>query len=684
LKQHGENPVDWYPWSQEALLRAKAEDKPIFLSIGYSACHWCHVMERECFEDAAIAKLMNEWFVNVKVDREERPDLDHVYQLVVQHMGRSGGWPLTVFLTPEQRPFFGGTYFPPTDRYGMPAFAVVLQAVREAYHTRRAEVDRQASELTRAIAVSAGGEPTARRRITAASVRQAVGKVVSRFDDEHGGFGDRPKFPHTMALHLLLRAGEGARVRKALEAMRAGGIWDHLGGGFHRYSTDERWLVPHFEKMLYDNALLLRLYADAWRAQRIPLYERTVREIASYVAREMTSPEGGFYATQDADSDGHEGQYFVWTPQEIDVACAPDDEAARVAKVAFGVTDEGNFEHTGSTVLSRSVPIEDLAKAIGMSADATEAAIERARALLFVSRAARVAPRRDEKVLASWNGLMAGALASAGAAIGDPEMIAMAERALGFVERTLVAEEAGPRMRVLRHFKDGVAHGPGFLDDHAFVGDAAIDLFEATGNPRWVHLARRIGDGIVAHFYDTKEPRFFFTADDSEAILVRPSDTFDHAVPSATAIACKLLSRLGSLVEPHYGDLSTRVVERLAGSAFDNPLGMSVTVALLQHVVAGPVEIVVVGPRANPTTRALVAQADQVYLPDRVLAWVDPEDPASLEASAVVAEGKRPAASPVAYVCRDRTCSLPVDTREALARELASAAGRSISASKAR
>ena len=356
LQQHAQNPVDWYPWGAEALDRARQEDKPILLSIGYSACHWCHVMERESFEDTAIAALMNQWFVNVKVDREERPDLDQVYQLVVQLMGRSGGWPLTVFLTPDQRPFFGGTYFPPVDRYGMPGFPKVLQAIWEAYHARRDEVDAQSAELAKAIGDVAAGEARAAAAASGAVgpalLETATEKLVARFDDDHGGFGHRPKFPSTMSLDVLLRGGDLARVRKALDGMRDGGIWDHLGGGFHRYSTDERWLVPHFEKMLYDNALLLRLYVDAWRATGEARYADTARGIAAYLLREMQSPDGGFYSTQDADSEGEEGKFFVWTPREVDAACAGDDEAARAAKRVWGIDAEGNFEGSGATVLS--------------------------------------------------------------------------------------------------------------------------------------------------------------------------------------------------------------------------------------------------------------------------------------------------------------------------------------------
>jgi uncharacterized protein len=674
LQQHAQNPVDWYPWGPEALERAKREDKPILLSIGYSACHWCHVMERESFENEATARVMNEWFVSVKVDREERPDLDQVYQLVVQLMGRSGGWPLTVFLTPDQRPFFAGTYFPPVDRYGMPGFPKVLQAVWEAYRARPDEVNAQADELTQAIRQVATGDVAAGGAIAQDSLARAAHKLSARFDEKNGGFGQRPKFPNTMCLEVLLRSGDLGhvrRVRKALDAMRAGGIWDHLGGGFHRYSTDERWLVPHFEKMLYDNALLLRLYVDAWRATGEPLYEHTARAIAAYVAREMTDPAGGFYATQDADSEGEEGKFFVWTRAEVDAACAGDDEAARVAEAAFDVTDAGNFEESGATVLSTPEPIEAVAARLSMTREAAAAALERARVRLFAAREERERPFRDEKILASWNGLMAGALAEAGAALADPTLVEAAARALGFVERVLVVAEEAGRARVLRHTKDGIVKGPGFLDDHAFVADAALDLYEATGQVRWVKLARSLAEAILTHFYDAGTASFDFTPDDGENILIRPKDPFDHAVPGGASIACKVLLRLGTLADAKYSEPATRAVEKLASAALDNPFGMSVTVASVDRLVRGSTDVVLVGSAGSEALAALARETHRAYLPDRVLAYIDPADPATLEAARALGEGKTAHADPVAYVCRGRTCSLPIRSAAELAKELA-------------
>jgi uncharacterized protein YyaL (SSP411 family) len=672
LQQHAYNPVDWYPWGPEALERAKKEDKPIILSIGYSACHWCHVMERESFENEATAKLMNEWFVSVKVDREERPDLDQIYQLVVQLMGRSGGWPLTVFLTADQRPFFGGTYFPPVDRYGMAGFPKVLRAVSESYRARPDEVNRQADEMMRAIRQVTSRDVGADGGVSVDSLASAAQKLTTRFDDEHGGFGHRPKFPNTMTLDLLLRAGDQARVRKALDAMRAGGLWDQLGGGFHRYSTDARWLVPHFEKMLYDNALLMRLYVDAWRATGEPLYADTARALAAYVAREMTSPEGGFFATQDADSEGEEGKFFVWTPSEVDAACADDFEAARVAKAAFDVTADGNFEDSGATVLSMPASIESVAATLSMTREVAEAALERARSRCFEAREKRPKPFRDEKILASWNGLMAGALAEAGAALGAPALVEASARALGFVERALVVPEADSRARVLRHSKDGVVRGPGFLDDHAFVADAALDLYEATGNVRWIALARSIADAILVHFQDPDGEGFFFAPDDGEKTLVRPKDPYDNAVPGGASIACRVLLRLGALVDPRYVEPATRAVERLASAALENPFGMSVTVALANRLARGSVDVVLVGPASSDALRALAREVGRAYLPDRVVAWLDPAEKATLEACRALGEGKAAQKEPVAYVCRGRTCSLPIADPRELAKALAS------------
>jgi uncharacterized protein YyaL (SSP411 family) len=679
LLQHAHNPVEWFPWGFEALAESKRRDVPILLSIGYSACHWCHVMERESFESEAIAKLMNEAFVCIKVDREERPDLDQIYQLVVQLMGRSGGWPLTVFLTPDQKPFFAGTYFPPADKYGMPGFPKILEAVAKAYRERRAEIDVQASELTRAIAEASRGTPPGANAIVPGPdvLERVTALLMRRFDDTHGGFGTRPKFPNTMPLEVLLRRGVLDRdgpareaVRMALESMRKGGIWDHLGGGFHRYSTDERWLVPHFEKMLYDNALLLRSYADAHRVFRAPLFESTARDLAAYVRREMTDASGGIYASQDADSEGEEGKFFVWDPAGARAALADDDLAAKVALAYFGVTDEGNFEEhgrvTGMTVLHESRPIAAVAAQLDISEEIARAALARATKRLFDVREKRPKPFRDEKILTSWGALMIGALAEAGAALDDPTMIASAERALAMIEKRLVTKSADRTSACTQRLVKGeVVRGPGFLDDHAYLANAALDLYEVTGEPSRVALARALVTEMLGAFWDEGEG-FFFTRKDGESLITRAKDPYDNALPSGASMAARALLRLGSLVDAKFFELAERELVRLAPAAVANPLGFGQTLCELDRVVRGSVDIVLVGPRGDARTRDLARAVFSRWIPNRTMAWVDPEDPASLEACALLAEGKTAREMPVAYVCRGRTCSLPVASASAL------------------
>ncbi len=667
LLQHAANPVDWFPWGPEPLAAAQRLDKPILLSIGYSACHWCHVMAHESFENETIAALMNDLFVNIKVDREERPDLDHVYQLFVQLLGRNGGWPLTVFLTPNQKPFFGGTYFPPVDRYGSPGFPSVLQLVADAYRNRRGAVDQQADAVTAAIEevtrVPSRGVDTPDQSFVA----RAVASLVSRFDDAYGGFGSGPKFPNTMALEVLLRhAVDGkdpqsmVRVRHTLHSMAAGGIHDQLGGGFHRYCTDDKWLVPHFEKMLYDNALLLRLYADASSVFHNDAFARTARGIASYVERSMTSPGGGFYASEDADSEGEEGKFFVWDPKQVEEVLAGDSEAIQVALACWEITAAGNFEHE-KTILSAMRRPEDAASKIGLQPSAAIAAFDRARQRLFDARERRVKPFRDEKILASWNGLLIGALATASGRLGDPTMRTLAERAFAFVERRLLT----PASRVLRHTKGDLVKGPGFLDDYAFVADAALDLYELTGHPRYVTKAREIADAMLRSFWSDG---FYFTAKEGEALLVRPKDPYDHGIPSGSAIACKVLLRLGALLGGSYRATAEAELLRLAPLALQNPFGMGQTILAVDLLVRGSVDIVVVG--EGDKARALVDSALRLYLPNRTLAVLDPSIAGSAQACSELAKGKHAADHPVAYVCRGQTCSLPISDPEDLVRAL--------------
>ena len=677
LLQHANNPVDWFPWGPDALAEAKRRDVPILLSIGYSACHWCHVMERESFESALIAKQMNDGFVNIKVDREERPDLDQIYQLVVQLMGRNGGWPLTVFLTPSQRPFFAGTYFPPADRYGMPGFTKLLTAIGEAYRERRAEVDAQSVALTSAIAEVGSASQKGDDETPPLGpdlLARAGDLLLRRIDEAHGGFGPKPKFPNTMPLEVMLRRGvldghgvsrEASRV--ALEAMRAGGIWDQLGGGFHRYSTDERWLVPHFEKMLYDNALLLRSYVDGARALGVPRFGEVARDIASYVAREMTDASGGFYASQDADSEGEEGKFFVWNPEGVHAALPDDAVAAKAACLFYGITPDGNFEEhgrdTGMTVLAETMSLAMVAGHVGLSVDDTRAAIARADSRLFEVRESRPKPFRDEKILTSWSALMISGLAEAGAALSAPEMVTSAESALAFVEASLV-ERTGTSARVLRLVKGDVKKGPGFLDDHAYLANAALDVYEVTGNPAPALLARALVDGMLTAFHS--DAGFYFTPSDGETLITRSTDSYDNAIPSGVSMACRALLRLGTLVDAKYTDIAERQLVRLYPSAVTNPFGYGQLLCELDRLVRGSVDIVLVGPRTDPRIQALAAAVFAKWLPNRNVAWLDPTNPSSLEACSLLAADKPAQSSPCAYVCRGRACSLPVTTAAAL------------------
>ncbi len=657
LRQHAENPVEWYPWGKEALDKARAEDKPILLSIGYSACHWCHVMERESFDDEAIAALMNQLFVSIKVDREERPDLDQIYQMVVQLMRRSGGWPLTVFLTPALEPFFGGTYFPPVDRYGMPSFTTILRAVSDAYVNRRDEVEKSAKELTNAITevTSIAADPSDPPRD---AVLAAARKLVGRFDERHGGFGDRPKFPNTMSLDVMLRAhlrGDASsldRVTKALDGMREGGIYDQLGGGFHRYSTDERWLVPHFEKMLYDNALLARVYLDAWRASGHERYASTVRETLSYVEREMRSPEGLFYSTQDADSEGEEGKFFVWSPDEL--AEVLDEDEARAAALHFGVSEGGNFEETGKTVLHVNRPIAAVAAQTGASEAEVRALIERARQKLFAAREKRIKPFRDEKIIATWNGLMIGAFAAAGAAMSETRWIAIAKGALEAVRSMLWRDGS-----LLRIAKDSRARIDAFLEDYADLANAALDVYEATLDRKPLAFARELIDAALARFWDEEHGGFFFAEAGAKDLIVRPKDAYDNAVPSGTSSMTHALLRLSAYDGD--ADLAGRAERTLRGlctPALATPFGFGRLICAMDLFTHGPVELVVVADD-DAAAEDLLSTARRLYVPDLVVARVPPGQPSGPGIGSLVERAMKDG-RPTAYVCREHSCSAPV------------------------
>jgi len=681
LRQHAHNPVDWYPWGDEALERARSEDRPILLSIGYSACHWCHVMERESFDDPAVAEVMNERFVNVKVDREERPDLDQVYQLVVQMLGRSGGWPLTVFLLPDKTPFFGGTYFPPAPRYGMPSFRQVLDAVDEAWRERREELGQTAAEITEEIAKvtvekvgvaeAAAAEGEGGLGLPADVVLQAADHLAGRLDPDHGGFGGAPKFPSTLSLDVLLRGARHAPeaqsvrfrdgVRQAARAMRDGGLYDQLGGGFHRYSVDARWDVPHFEKMLYDNALLLRLWVELWRLSGDPDLEATIRETAGYLAREMRSPEGGFYATQDADSEGEEGRFFVWTPAEL--AEVLGDEDARLAAAWFGVTDEGNFEG-GASVLTRRQTLAAMAARFPDVGDLGDR-LAGIRRRLFDARERRPRPLRDEKVLGTWNGLVIGALAEAGGALDDPEILGLATAALDDVRERLWDEDRGELARYV--LGDRVV-GRGFLEDYADLAGAALDVYEATFDETARSWASALVGAALAGFWDGERGGFFQAPTGSGDLIVRGKDPFDQAVPSGPSAMCHALLRLHGLTdEPRYLERAETTLRALAPMVPRAPAAFGHLLGAFERALAGPTQVVLVGAADDPAVAALARAARRVHLPNRVLARLDPDAPEGAPGTSLL-QGRRQAAGAgaTAYVCQDRTCSVPVHEPEAL------------------
>ena len=670
LLQHAHNPVDWYPWGEEAFAAARAENKAILLSIGYSACHWCHVMERESFEDEAIAALMNRHFVNIKVDREERPDLDQIYQSAFQVFNRrGGGWPLTMFLTPDGKPFHAGTYFPPDDRHGMPGFPRVLETVASAYREKAADLahtgEQAVAILDKIEAVEPSDAPPGREAIAS-----AVESLTRFFEPQHGGFGSGPKFPGTMALDLFVRharaSGDPDTLRRAaftLRMMASGGIYDQLGGGFHRYSVDGQWLVPHFEKMLYDNALLVPLALDLFQITGDADFARVARETADYLLREMRHPEGGFYSTQDADSEGHEGKFFVWTPEEVQAVLGPDDAALFCR--AYDVTPHGNFE--GKNILHVVLREDALAVEFGRPIAEIGARLVDARRRLFLAREKRIKPFRDEKILTGWNGLAIAALARAAMALDEPRYAEAAVQGVEFLARALL--KGG---RLLRTWKDGQAKLNAYLDDYAFLANALIDVYEATSDPRHLRWATDLAETILDQFWDEGGRGFFLTSRDHETLVTRPLSGVDQSIPSGGSAAVFALLRLAAYTgNAAYRDHAERVFTLFGRAMEDNPFGYANLLCALDWYCEGPVDIVIIGPREDAATRALVRSAHAVYLPNRTLTVVTPEESGSPDVPEAARGKSMQNGKPTTYVCRGFTCSAPVTTPEALAALLA-------------
>ena len=666
LLQHAHNPVDWHPWGEEALARARSEDRPIFLSIGYSACHWCHVMERESFENPDIAALMNANFVNVKVDREERPDIDSIYMGAVQSLTGRGGWPLSMFLTPAGEPFYGGTYFPPDDRHGMPGFPRVLAAIADAYRTRRGDVARSAAEITAAMR-SMGQALTDYTPLSRDTFTQANARLRNGFDPEHGGFGTAPKFPQPMALDFLLRhhaatgdANALEMVELTLRRMARGGIYDQLGGGFHRYSTDPFWLVPHFEKMLYDNALLSRLYLHAHQATGNPFYARIAGETLDYVLREMTDPLGGFYSAQDADSEGEEGRFFVWTPGEIDGALGREDGAA--LRAHFGVTHEGNFE--GRNILHLPADGDD-------ASPETDGVIARGKRLLLETRSRRVPPATDTKTLTAWNGLMLHSLALGAVVLHRPDYLRAAIANASFL---LANMKRGGRL--LRTYREGQARLNAYLEDYALLADGLIALYEATFDRRWLDEANDLARGMIALFWDEREARFYDTGTDHETLIVRPRDITDNAMPSGGGAAADALLRLAVLIdEPSYARTAASALRSVQPYMARVPEGFGRWLGALDFHLSSPHEIAVVGPLASAETQSLLDAVHGRYLPNRVLAGFDPSDGASHDDLPLLEDKVMRGGLPTAYVCHSYVCRQPVTDAAELAEQLSAPSG---------
>jgi uncharacterized protein YyaL (SSP411 family) len=674
LRQHAGNPVDWYPWGPEALQRAKELDRPIFLSIGYSACHWCHVMEHECFEDAAIAGYLNEHFVSIKVDREERPDLDSIYMTALQAMTREGGgWPLSVWLTPELKPFYAGTYFPPDDRYApqRPSFPQLLRAIVDAWQNRRPELEKQSSAVVEFLRGASDLEPAV-GDLSPELLQGALTALRRAFDPVHGGFGQAPKFPHALELRLLLRIWKrfGAddalhMTRLTLDKMAMGGMYDQVGGGFHRYSTDARWLVPHFEKMLYDNALLTSAYVEAWRATGEAAYREVAEETLAYVLREMTSPAGAFYSTQDADSEGEEGKFYVWTLAEIESVLGKDE--AELFNYVFGITEDGNFE--GRNIPHRVKTWDQLARMLNLSVEDLRRRVAESSGKLYQVRSRRVWPGRDEKILTAWNALMIAAFAQAGAAFDEPRYTGAAQRAADFLLKQMRSPDG-------RLFRTAAVGSPpklnAYLEDYAFLIDALMELYQADFAPRWLRAALELADVMVNQFWDAAGGGFFYTGTDHEQLITRSKDTHDGSTPSGNAMAAAALLKLGHVTgRKEFIEKGRRTLQVFRGTMADSPMSMGQMLCALDFFLGPDRETVVVGRRGDPETERVLKVVRGGFRPNELVVFHDPGSGAASVELLPTLEGRAMQADRVTtFLCENQTCGLPLVGVEAVEREI--------------
>jgi uncharacterized protein len=658
LLQHKDNPVDWYPWGPEALEKARTEDKPMLVSIGYSACHWCHVMEHESFENEQTAAIMNERFVNIKVDREERPDLDSIYMTAVQAMTGHGGWPLNVFVTPDGVPFYGGTYWPPDDRMGMPGFTKVLEAVSDAYLNRRDEVLQNAEQIRDYLTKATSTTPQA-GDLQTGILDEALRNLSRSFDGENGGFGGAPKFPQPATLEFLVREYHRTNderaakmLRLTLDKMAAGGMYDQIGGGFHRYAVDAIWLVPHFEKMLYDNAQLARVYLDAYRAFGDENYRRVVIETLDYVVREMTGPESGFYSTQDADSEGEEGKFYVWSPEELADILGPDD--ARVVGAYYGVTASGNFE--GHTILNVPRPATTVAADLGISVADLQTAVDAAKPKLYAAREQRIHPGRDEKVLTSWNGMMLRAFAEASRVLSRSDYRDVARRNAEFLLQKLRRDG-----RLLHTYKDGQAKLNGYLEDYANLIDGLIALYEATFERRWIEEAISLTNTMVAEFTDTEGVGFYDTGASHETLVSRPRELHDGATPSGNSVAISVLLKLAVMTSNHeFQRQAGAVLQSMARPMAEHPTGFGRFLSALDAYLATPREVAIAGRRGEAGVDAFATAVYGTFEPNLVLGLADVDDAATAELLPFLESRPMKGGAVTAYLCERYACLPPV------------------------
>ncbi|SFI18872.1 thioredoxin domain-containing protein [Planctomicrobium piriforme] len=654
LLQHAHNPVDWHPWGDEAFAKAAAENKPIFLSVGYSACHWCHVMERESFENEGIAAYLNEHYVSIKVDREERPDVDQIYMSAVQLITRRGGWPMSVFLTPEKKPFYGGTYWPPTSRMGMPGFRDILVKLHDYWVNKRDEVENSADQLVGAIDDLAAPEFVS-AELNPETIQQATAALVQSADRVHGGFGGAPKFPHAMDIRVLLRGwkrfGDDNALQTALltlSKMAHGGIYDHLGGGFHRYSTDAFWLVPHFEKMLYDNALLVPAYLEAFQISRDAGYATVVRETLDYVLREMTAPEGGFYSTQDADSEGVEGKFFVWTEKEILEVLGPLD--GELFNDCYDVSPRGNWE--GHSILNRPRGWSELAALHGMPLEDLEARLKGSRETLLRVRGERVWPGRDDKILSGWNGMMIAAFAQASLVLDEPRYREAAVKGCEFVLGQM-RDGAG---RLLHSWKEGRARFAAYLDDYACLIDGLVETFQASGRVDFLDAAQQLAEDAIEHFADKEQGGFFYTANDHEQLITRTKDSQDNATPSGNGMMATALLKLARLTSrADLEESAVRTLDYLSGLLAEHPRAAGQALIALDALL-GPSPEIVISDAGDGLADQLARKVWDAFLPNKVYARRSKSDASTLELFA----GKESGATSQLFLCDRGACQTPV------------------------